>query len=59
MTTVIVDIVYPDRTERKEVTVRDGLSARALLNAVDREVEKKFKDDKDWTRWNLVDVKKE
>jgi hypothetical protein len=53
-----VEICYDDKTKDKKITVevKNSLKGVRLLNAVERAVEKEMKDDKDWTRWNLLNV---
>jgi len=53
-----VQIVYSDTSKNKEifVEVKAGLKGLRLMNAIEKAVEKKMKDDPDWTRWNLVSV---
>ena len=53
---VKVQLVYPDKKTDAEVEVADGKKGVALMNAIDKAVEKKYAEDKNWVRWNLVDV---
>jgi hypothetical protein len=55
---VTVELTYEDSKKNRqlEVTVKDGLKGARLLNAVEKAVEKKAADDKEWQRWNLVSV---
>jgi len=52
-----VELVYDDTARNRRVTVDLGRARMGpqVLDAVDRAVEKACVDDKDWTRWNLVD----
>lgn len=58
---VIVEIEYEDKdlNRQEEVTVGSTLQGSKLLNAIDKAVEKKFKDDNAWTGWHLIDIKRE
>jgi len=53
-----VEMVYGDPTKNKMifVEVKAGLKGLRLMNAIEKAVEKKMADDKDWTRWNLLSV---
>lgn len=54
----MVTLTLEDKTDEDvEVTIRDGLTGVKLLTAIDKAVQKKFKDRPDWTRWSLRDVK--
>ncbi len=50
----IIELVYPDRKERK--VVEFNFPARQMLNAVDNAVQKRFKKDEDWSRYNLLSI---
>ena len=56
---VKIELVYKDTSKNREilVTVKDGLKGLRLMNAVEKAVEKAAKDDKDWTRWNMLDIR--
>lgn len=49
----IIELVYPDRKERKVVEFKFPI---AWYSVLDRAVQKRFKDDESWTRWNLLSV---
>ena len=53
-----VELVYDDAKKNRmiDVVIKSGLKGTRFLNAVERGVEKVAKDDKDWTRWNLIGV---
>jgi hypothetical protein len=55
---VKVELVYDDATKNRqlEVPIKGAPKGQALMNAIERGVEKLAKDDKDWTRWNLVNI---
>lgn len=54
-----VEMVYADTSKNRtlEVELKGSPTGLRLMNAVERAVEKACKDDKEWTRWNLLDVK--
>jgi hypothetical protein len=55
---VKVELVYPSPKENVTTTVevRDGITGQRLLKAIGKQVELKFKDDKEWTGWNIIDI---
>ncbi len=55
-----VTLVYEGGKDSRDVTIeiRNGLKGERMLDAIDKAVEKEYKED-DWMRWNLVDIKEE
>ena len=55
----IVEICYDDASKNKRIDVELKGEPRGLrlMNAVEKAVEKMMKDDAEWKRWNLIDVK--
>ena len=53
-----VELIYEDATKNRklDVEVKNSLKGERLMNAIDKAVEKAAKDDKEWTRWNLVSL---
>jgi len=53
-----VELIYDDakKNRKLEVPLKDSLKGQRLMNAIDKGVEKLAKDDKDWTRWNLLNI---
>jgi hypothetical protein len=53
---VMIEICYEDATKNKttELEIKGEPKGLRLMNAIEKAVEKAFKDDKDWTRWNLL-----
>ena len=60
MRIVTVELVYAERVGR-EVKVKVGSRAQgnALMEAINKQVEKQEEADKDWERWNLLDIREE
>lgn len=56
----IVTLIYEGDKSDRDVTVevRNGLKGERMLNAIDKAVQKEYKED-DWTRWNLTDIQEE
>lgn len=55
---VRVEVCYDTATRDKKiiVEVKDSLKGANLMNAIEHAIEKVMKDDKEWTRWNLLDI---
>jgi hypothetical protein len=55
----VVELVYEDTAKNRklDVPVKRNLKGQRLMNAIESGVERLAKDDKDWTRWNLVSIK--
>jgi len=55
---VIVELVYADTSKNRklEVPIKGEPRGSRLMSAIERGVEKKAHDDKDWVRWNLIEV---
>lgn len=54
---VTIDLVKEGgKTERKTVTVKGTKVTNAIMNKIDKAVEKAFGDDPGWTRWNLISI---
>lgn len=53
-----VKMVYADETKNREIEVelKGNPKGLRLMNAIEKAVEKKMKDDAEWKRWNLIDV---
>lgn len=53
-----VEICYDDATKNRsvEVEIKTGLKGQRLMDAVEKAVEKACAEDKEWQRWNLIDV---
>ena len=53
-----VELVYEDATKNRQldVPIKGAPKGASLMNAIERGVEKLAKDDKDWTRWNLLNI---
>jgi hypothetical protein len=57
MTKVKVSLVYDNKPDRELIVELKGApKGLRLMNAIESAVEKAAKDDKEWTRWNLIDV---
>lgn len=57
MTKAKVQLCYDGKPSREiVVTFKGAPKGLRLMNAIERAVEKDLKDDKEWTRWNLLDV---
>jgi hypothetical protein len=56
-TKVKVELCYSDKPSRELILTLKGTPKGArLMSAIESAVEKDAADDKDWTRWNLIDV---
>lgn len=55
---VKVTLLYNNKPDNDvEVEVAERWRRKpSMLDQIDKAVEKQFKDDKDWTRWNLIDI---
>lgn len=53
-----MELVYENATKNRqlEVPLKGAPKGLALMNAIERGVEKLAKDDKEWQRWNLVNI---
>ena len=55
-----VDLIYEieegTKSKRVSVDVRDHLKGPKLFDAIDKAVNNDFKEDTQWTRWNLIDI---
>lgn len=57
MTKAKVELCYEGKPSRVLfVDIKGAPKGPRLMNAIEAAVEKAAKDDKDWTRWNLLDV---
>ena len=54
---VKVELCYDNKPKRElTVTLKGEPKGVRLMNAIERAVEKAAKDDKEWKRWNLIEV---
>jgi hypothetical protein len=55
---VQVELVYDDRAKNRKlwVEVKGSPKGLRLMNAVEKAVEKAAADDKDWKRWNMINI---
>ena len=57
MTKAKVELCYDGKPARVLfVDIKGSPKGQRLMNAIEAAVEKAAKDDKEWTRWNLLDV---
>jgi hypothetical protein len=57
MTKAKVELCYDGKPSRVLfVDLKGNPKGQKLMNAIEGAVEKAAKDDKEWTRWNLLDV---
>lgn len=54
---VILDLIYENKDpKRVEVEIKGEIITPAIMNKIDKAAEKAFADDKDWIRWNLIEI---
>ena len=53
---VKVELIYDDASKNRKVDIEAKGKGQRLMDSIDEAVAKKFNDDKDWVRWNLISI---